>query len=113
MNDLKPLHKTIIACFFLGAIVVLQWRGLDTAVFTSVGLLVLAGVGFAIGKIEAVQKQTNGGQDKLIQVIKENSERQSELIKLVASLPPAPAQEVKTIDGEMKPNEDEFVGSSR
>lgn len=115
MNELKPLHKTIIAITFLLSIVGLQVAKQDTATFITVGLMVLAGMGFAIGKIEAVQKQTNGGQEKLIQVIKENSERQAELIRLVASLPPAPIQppveEKPVIEGEYR--SEEFVGSSR
>jgi uncharacterized protein HemX len=97
---------------FLLSIVALQIKGQDTATFITVGLLLLGIAGYSLGKVEAVQKQTNGGQEKLIQVIKESSERQAELIKLVASLPPPPVQEVKTIDGEVKPN-DEFVGSTR
>lgn len=95
------------------SVVGLQIAKQDTATFITVGMAILAGMGFAIGKIEAVQKQTNGGQEKLIQVIKEGNERQAELIKLVASLPPAPPVETKTIEGEVKQNEEEFVGFPR
>lgn len=101
MNELKAIHKTIIVCFFLGTIAGLQALGRNTETFVTVGLLVLAGVGFAIGKIEAVQKQTeavrsqtNGSQDNLVRVIEEQGkradQRYAEFAKIIASLPPAP-----------------------
>jgi len=92
MNDLKPLHKTIIACVFLVTLAFLQWKGLETAAFITVGLLLLGIAGYSLGKVEAVQKQTNGGQQMLIDVIKESNQQQAALIRLVASLPPAPTE---------------------
>lgn len=90
MNDLKAIHKTVIAVFFLGTIALLQALGKQTESFVTVGLLVLAGLGFVIGKVEAVQKQTNGGQEKLIQVIEDRNRRDGEILKLVAGMTPAP-----------------------
>lgn len=96
MNDLKPLHKTIIACVFLVAIVFLQYQGQDTATVITVGLLLLGVAGYNLGRVEAVQKQTNGSQDRMIKVIEENTKQQIELIKLVASLPPAPPAAIES-----------------
>ena len=105
MNELKAIHKTVIACFFLGTIAGLQALGKSTETFVTVGLLVLAGVGFAIGKIEAVQKQTeavqkqtNGSQENLVRVIEDqgmrSDERMAEFTRLIASLPALPVNGV-------------------
>lgn len=129
MNELKAIHKTIIVCFFLGTIAGLQALGRNTETFVTVGLLVLAGVGFAIGKIEAVQKQadtlqkqTNGSQENLVRVIEEQGkraeERMEKFTQILASLPPVPI----TINGtyEEKPADlkggehfEESVGTTR
>lgn len=101
MNELKAIHKTVIVCFFLGTIAGLQAMGRNTESFVTVGLLVLAGVGFAIGKLEAVQKQTesvqkqtNGSQENLVRVIEEQGKRSdarmAEFAHLIASLPALP-----------------------
>lgn len=107
MHELRAIHKTVIVCFFLGTIAGLQALGKDTESFVTVGLLVLAGVGFAIGKLEAVQKQTNGGQEKMIQVIEDQGKRADErmatFVNIIASLPPAPQQ--NSIEGEVKQDE--------
>lgn len=114
MNDLKPLHKTIIAIVFLATLAVLQWKGQDTATFIVVGLMLLGISGYSVGKIEAVQKQTNGGQEKLIQALTENTRQQMEVLRIVASLPPAPVQsteEKSFIEGEYHHAEESLAQS--
>jgi hypothetical protein len=92
MNDLKPIHKTIIICVFLVSVPVLQIFGQSTSAYIAVGMAVLAGLGLAIGTLQSVQKQTNGGQDKMIGVIQRQNEILAEFGKVIATLPPAPIE---------------------
>lgn len=122
MNDLKPLHKLILAVVFLASITTLQFFGKEFGTIAAIGLLLLGVGGYAAGqinaKVDAVKHQTNGGQREFLEALRENSRQQAEVIKLVARLAPVPAELPQTteeksyIDGEVKPN-DEFVGSSR
>lgn len=103
MNDLTAKHKTVIICTFLLTIPVLQIFGKDIAVFVTVGMAVLAGLGIVIGTTQSVQKQTNGGQAKMLEIMESQNRMLVELGKMMAILPPAPPQPYKdemTIEGE-------------
>lgn len=97
MNDLKPIHKTVIICLFLVMVPVLQMTGQSIGAYIAVGMAILGALGLAIGTLQAVQKQTNGGQDKMIGVIQRQNEILAEYGRLLATLPPAP--------GDGKPDE--------
>lgn len=103
MNDLKPIHKTVIICLFLVSIPVLQIFGQSLDAYIAIGMVILGGIGLAIGTLQSVQKQTNGGQDKMIAVIQRQNEILAEYGRILATLPPAPTDgkpvDEMTIDG--------------
>lgn len=101
MNDLTARHKTIIICTFLLIIPLLQIFGQDVAVFVTVGMAVLAGLGILIGTTQAVQKQTNGSQTKMLEMVERQNQVLADFGKMVATLPPAEhSKDEMVIEGE-------------